>query len=60
MADEEGKLSVYIEATSQDISQQVKARPVANGSSKGTMTPSILSKLWQNGLRTTTSSYWSG
>jgi hypothetical protein len=26
---------------------------VANGSSKGTMTPSIPPKLWQNGLRTT-------
>uniref|UniRef100_A0AAZ3PS99 Tc1-like transposase DDE domain-containing protein n=1 Tax=Oncorhynchus tshawytscha TaxID=74940 RepID=A0AAZ3PS99_ONCTS len=25
-----------------------------------TMTPSILPKLWQNGLRTTKSRYWSG
>ena len=27
---------------------------------KWTMTPSILPKLWQNGLRTTKSRYWSG
>uniref|UniRef100_A0A4W5P7N8 SRCR domain-containing protein n=1 Tax=Hucho hucho TaxID=62062 RepID=A0A4W5P7N8_9TELE len=33
---------------------------VTNGSSKWTMTPSILPKLWQNGLRTTKSRYWSG
>ena len=33
---------------------------VANGSSKWTMTPSILPKLWKNGLRTTKSRYWSG
>ena len=33
---------------------------VANGSSKWTMTTSILPKLWQNGLRTTKSRYWSG
>ena len=50
----EGNVCVYIEATSQDISL------VANGSSKWTMTPSILPKLWQNGLRTTKSRYWSG
>ena len=33
---------------------------VANGSSKWTMTPNILPKLGQNGLRTTKSRYWSG
>uniref|UniRef100_A0AAZ3QGU2 Transposase Tc1-like domain-containing protein n=1 Tax=Oncorhynchus tshawytscha TaxID=74940 RepID=A0AAZ3QGU2_ONCTS len=43
-----------IEATFQDISQEVKAL-VANESSKWTMIPSILPKLWQNGLRTTKS-----
>ena len=53
-----GKWCEYIEATSQDISQEAKA--VANGSSKCTMTPSILPKLWQNGLRSTKSRYWSG
>jgi hypothetical protein len=50
-----GKLCGYIEATSQDISQEVKA-----WSSKWIMTPSTLPKLQQNGLRTTTSRYWSG
>ncbi|CDQ99653.1 unnamed protein product [Oncorhynchus mykiss] len=55
----EGKLCGYIEATSQDISQEVKAWS-QNGSSKWTMTPSMLPKLWQNGLRTTKSRYWSG
>uniref|UniRef100_A0A8C7GWL8 Hook microtubule tethering protein 2 n=1 Tax=Oncorhynchus kisutch TaxID=8019 RepID=A0A8C7GWL8_ONCKI len=33
---------------------------VANGSYKWTMTPSMLPKLWQNGLRTTKSRYWNG
>ena len=33
---------------------------VANGSSKWTMTPSILPKWWQNGVRTTKSRYWNG
>ena len=33
---------------------------VANGSSKWTMTPSTLPKLWQNGLKTTKSRYLSG
>uniref|UniRef100_A0AAZ3QDJ1 Transposase Tc1-like domain-containing protein n=1 Tax=Oncorhynchus tshawytscha TaxID=74940 RepID=A0AAZ3QDJ1_ONCTS len=37
-----------------------KLNLVANGPSKWTMTPSILPKLWQNGLRTTKSRYWSG
>jgi hypothetical protein len=50
----EGKWYGYIEATSQDISLKLKL-----GSSKWTMTPSILPKLWQNGLRTTNSRYWS-
>ena len=52
---EERKLCGYIEATSQDTSHEVKA-----WSSKWTMTLSILPKLWQNGLRTTKSRYWSG
>ena len=43
-----GKLCGYIKATSQDISQEVKAW-FANGSSKWKITPSILPKLWQNG-----------
>ena len=56
----DGKMRVenYIEATSQDISQEVKAWS-QNGSSKWTMTPSILPKLWQNVIRTTKSRYWS-
>ena len=41
---EVGKWCGYIEATSQDISQESW---VANASSKWTMTPSILPKLWQ-------------
>jgi hypothetical protein len=51
-----GKLCEYIEATSQDISQEVKAwsqMGLPNGQC-------ILPKLWQNGLRTTKSRYWSG
>ena len=51
---EVGQLCGYIDAISQDISL------VANGSSKWTMTPSILPKLWQNGLRTTKLRYSSG
>ena len=51
---EAGKLCGYIEATSQDISKESQSL-VANGSSKWTMTPSILPKLWQNGIRTTKS-----
>jgi hypothetical protein len=45
---EKGKRCGYIEATSQDISQEVKH------------TPSILPKLLPNGLRTSKSRYWSG
>uniref|UniRef100_A0AAZ3RE02 Transposase Tc1-like domain-containing protein n=1 Tax=Oncorhynchus tshawytscha TaxID=74940 RepID=A0AAZ3RE02_ONCTS len=51
----ENYVDILKQHTSQDISQEVKA-----WSSKWTMTPSILPKLWQNGLRTTKSSYWSG
>jgi hypothetical protein len=57
----DGKTIMNIEATSQDISQEVKAwlpEEDMSGSSL-TMTPSILPKLWQNGLRTK-SRYWSG
>ena len=45
-----------------DYVQHLKT-PVRNpqmGFLKWTMTPSILPKLWQNGLRTTKSRYWSG
>ena len=53
MASRREKWCGYMEATSQDICQEVQV-------SKWTMTPSILPKLWQNGLRTTKSRYWSG
>ena len=42
------------------MTQKMFPTMVANGSSKWTMTPSILPKLWQNGLRTSKSRYWSG
>ena len=43
-----------------DVLKQHQESLDANGSSKWTMTPSILPKLWQNGLRITKSRYWSG
>ena len=39
---------------------KTSVRKLKLGSSKWTMTPSILPKLWQNGLRTIKSRYWSG
>ena len=56
---EGGKLYGYIEATSQDIRQEVKALSHM-GLQNGQLPPSILPKLWQNGLRTTKARYWSG
>lgn len=47
------KLSVNIEAVSQNISLEIKA--LINGSFKGTMTSSIFPKLWKNAPKTLTS-----
>ena len=50
---EVGKLCGYTEHLKTSV------RKLNLGSSKWTMTPSILPKLWQNSLRTTKSRYWS-
>jgi hypothetical protein len=51
----------YVDILKQNLETSVrKLNLVANGSSKWTMTTSILTKLWQNGLRTNKSRYWSG
>ena len=55
---EVGKVYGYIEATSQDISQEVKAlwqMGLPNG-----QWPQAYFQTWQNGFRTTKSRYWSG
>jgi hypothetical protein len=48
----------YMDILKQHLKTSVKKLKLE--SSKWTMTPSILPKLWQNGLRTTKSMYWSG
>ena len=48
----------YVDILKQRLKTSV--RKLKLGSSKWTMTPSILPKLWQNGLRTTKSRFWSG